>query len=161
MTLMNESADIIPALKFSKETAGALMAEHEPLYLAHCAEVGFYKQDKPEMLWETYFRIEDVGVLRVFCVRDAAYKLVGYGLFFVTMNPHYASVKMAQCDMIYIKPEYRGGMGEKFIEWMDQSLKDEGVKAVSHHAKVYYDFGSMLKRQEYEHVENIYIRRLG
>jgi hypothetical protein len=160
MTLLNESGAITPAYKFVKETARILIFEHDALYQKHCAEVGYFKQDKPEMMWMDYFKIEDAGMLRIFCVRDAGSKLVGYAMYFVRQNPHYASTYGAQCDMIYILPEHRGGTGEKFIEWIDQSLKAEGVNVVSHHAKVYYDFGNMLKRLNYEHVENIYLKRL-
>ncbi len=158
--LANESGDLTPAVLFSKETIRKIAFEHDPLYKKHCSEVGWFKQDEPQMMWEDYFRIEDVGCLRTYCVRDAGSKLIGYAIYFVRNNLHYAQIKVAQCDMIYIEPPYRGGTGERFIEWVDQSLKAEGVNAVTHHAKVYYDFGSMLKRQEYEHVENIYIRRL-
>jgi hypothetical protein len=158
--LMNESGDITKGIKFSKESVSKILSEHYPLYVKHVAEVGYFKQDKPDMMWADYFAIEDNGMLRVFCVRDAASKLIGYGLYFVRQNLHYADTKMAQCDMIYIEPEHRGKTGEKFIAWVDQSLKSEGVMVVTHHAKVYYDFGSMLKRQEYTHIENIYVRRL-
>lgn len=158
--LMNESGDLIPKTNFSKEKVQNFMADHEPLYLKHCEEVGYYKQDKPEMIWGRYMSLEEAGILRIFTIRDSSYKLIGYGIYFVAQNLHYATAVLAQCDMIYVVPEYRGGMGEKFISWIDESLKSEGVNAVSHHAKVYYDFGSMLKRLEYEHIENIYIRRL-
>jgi hypothetical protein len=158
--LMNENGDLTPAILFSKENARRLFGEHEPLYKKHVFEVGYFKQDKPEMMWGDYFRIEDAGVLRIFCVRAACSKLIGYAIYFVRQNLHYASTKIAQCDMIYIEPEYRGGTGERFVEWIDGHLKAEGVHAVTHHAKTYYDFGSMLKRQKYEHVENIYVRRL-
>ena len=158
--LMNEMCDLLPAIRFYNETARKLMIEHEPLYLKHVEEVGFFKEDKPEMMWSDYFKIEDMGRLRVFTVRDSRHNLIGYAIYFVGQNLHYSGVKLAQCDMIFIEKKYRGGTGEKFIEWIDESLKSEGVNAVVHHAKVYYDFGSMLKRQEYEHVENIYVRRL-
>lgn len=159
-TLMNEKFDLTPAIKFSKESARKIMEEHHPLYVKHVAEVGFFKEDVPDMMWGDYFKIEDAGILRVFTVRDAAHKLIGYGIYFVRQNLHYSGTRIAACDMIYIDPQYRGGTGEQFIEWIDESLRSEGVNAVTHHAKVYYDFGSMLKRQEYEHVENIYVRRL-
>ena len=161
MTLMNESGELTPHLKFHVEhLTMKFVTDHEPLYKAHCAEVGWFKEDTPEMMWGDYFAMDKMNVLRIYTVRDAGFNLIGYGIYLVRHNMHYASVKAAYCDMIYIKPEHRGGLGEDFIKWVDQRLKDEGVNSVVHHAKVYYDFGSMLNRLEYEHVENIYIRRL-
>lgn len=134
--------------------------EHQPLYIEHCKEVGYFKDFEPEMIWYEYEAIERAGMLRIFTARDASENLIGYGIYFVKRNLHYMKSLVAVCDMIYIKPEFRGGTGENFVQFIDGHLKAEKVNAVSHHAKVYYDFGSMLKRLEYKHVENIYIRRL-
>ena len=161
VTLMNESGELTESYKFHVEQLSPkFIEEHAPLYKDHCQEVGWFKQDDPDMAWGDYLALSKAGMLRIFTVRGADHSLIGYGIMFVRFNMHYSAVKVAYCDMIYIKPEFRGGTGEKFVEYIDGHLKEERVHAVVHHAKKYYDFGSMLKRLEYEHVENIYIRRL-
>lgn len=158
-TLMNESSELVPVLKFCKETIRNLAHEHEPLYLKHIDEVGFFKDNPPDMMWTNYFNLEDMGMLRTFSVRDAGSKLIGYAIYFTHQSLHHSALKISSCDMIYIAPEYRGGTGEEFIAWIDESLRTEGVNAVIHHVKICCDFGSMLKRLKYEHAENVYIRR--
>lgn len=86
--------------------------------------------------------------------------LVGYALYIVNSNPHYASSIQAVQDVIYLDPAVRGGTGYKFIKWCDEQLAAEGVQASYHHVKAAHNFGKLLERQGYELVDLIYAKRL-
>lgn len=151
----------MPETKFALERPQDFCHEHRALYEKHVAEVGAFKDIKPDMLWAEYFMAADIGSVACFTARDASTgRLVGYNIYWIKQNPHYRHSKIAVADMVYLLPEYRGGTGEKFISWCDTMLKGCGVQVVTQHVKTYFEFGSMLKRLEYVHVENLYVRRL-
>lgn len=107
-----------------------------------------------------YIELCNAGFLKTFTVRSAFGHLIGYAVFFIQHNLHYKASLHATIDVIYLKPEYRGGNGSKFIAWCDEELKKMGVQVVIHAVSLKYDFSSMLERMGYKWVDKIYARRL-
>ncbi len=173
---------------FAAEPLSAdLWAEAMPLLVAHWAEVAHFKDIPLEPDLAVYRQADVNGAVRVFTARkppaDATRcqqtdtpglcwnckpgpckkygsRLVGYALFFVRANPHYASSVQAVQDVLYIAPECRGITSYRFIRWCDEQLKAAGVEAVYQHSKAAHDFGGLLEHQGYERVDIIYAKRL-
>lgn len=137
----------------------ALWADAMPLLVAHWGEVAHYPDIPLEPDVAMYRAAEANGAVRCFTARDGE-QVVGYALFFVRANPHYASSVQAVQDVLYLAPQVRGGTGYKFIRWCDEQLKAEGVQAVYQHVKSAHDFGKLLERQGYELVDYIFAKRL-
>ena len=101
-----------------------LIAEALPLLQEHHDEV-MKRSEKVSIDRAKYLMMERAGVIRCYVVRKEG-ELVGYANFFILAHPHYRDIKQALCDVLYLKPKYRGGGGVKFIRWCDNQMKDEG-----------------------------------
>lgn len=166
-------------LRFASEpfTLG-LLAEMMPLLQRHWTEIGHYADIPLDVDDAVYRAAARSGALRVYTARAAsahtrvvraltgygqvrteAGELVGYAVFFVRGNPHYASSLQAVQDVLFIAPEHRG-VGMRFVAWCDLQLQGEGVQAVYHHVKAAHNWGRALERQGYELVDLIYAKRL-
>jgi GNAT superfamily N-acetyltransferase len=136
-----------------------LLEEIFPLLQMHYKEIAHYKDIKLEPDYVLYVKIEEAGGIRFYSYRDPEGKILGYAVFFIKTNMHYASSLQALQDVIFIHPEHRGH-GKKFIAWCDEQLKSEGIQVVYHHVKKAHNFGPMLERMGYELVDLIYARRV-
>jgi GNAT superfamily N-acetyltransferase len=147
-------------ISFQRERAQDCFDEARPLLQAHWAEIAHYTDIAFDPDWAAYITAEDAGFLRTYSIRERG-ALKGYAVFFVRTNVHYKSCLHAQCDIIYLDPALRGGLlGGRFLLWCDEQLKKEGVQMVSHHIKVAHDWGPLIKRFGYEHVDSVWYRRL-
>lgn len=147
------------AISFRRERTDTIRHEAVKLLQDHWNEIAKYKDIPVEPDWAKYYRIEELGNLRVFTVRSGM-DLVGYAVFFLSNNPHYASSFQATQDVLFLRKDQRGFTGAKFIKWCDAQLKMVGVQAVYHHTKKEQNFGPMLERMGYELVDLVYARRL-
>lgn len=134
-------------------------AEAKGLFEQHHAEVS---SDKDLILnpdVEIYLRLAEIGLIKLFTVREASSRLVGYAAFFIKKNPHHSDHVIANQDLIYISKESRG-YGSQFIKFCDEQLKEYGVTSVIHFVKVDHDWSPILKRIGYQHIEHAYQKRL-
>jgi hypothetical protein len=142
----------------------ALLAEMLPLLERHWREVAHYLDIPLEVDASVYHAAESRGALRIYTVRDcspdAANQLLGYSVYFVRANPHYASSVQAVQDVVYVSPTARGSTGARLIRYADDQLRLAGVQAVYHHVKVAHNWGAMLERMGYQAVDVIYAKRL-
>lgn len=150
-------------ITFQRERAQDVFQEMLPLLEKHWEEIAHFKDILLEPDTETYFRMEDMGILRVFTARDENGILIGYNVFFIKHNLHYKSSLNALQDILFIHPDYRKGtIGTRLIKWCDEELRAEGVQVVYQHlkAKKELDFSALLERIGYHFVDKIYARRL-
>lgn len=155
-------------VRFGREQLSpALWDESFALLVRHWREVAHYQDIQLNPDRQRYAVAESNGGLRVFTARRAEpcgvgtiWPLIGYALFFVGPNPHYAQSVQAVQDVLYLDPSARGRTSLQFIEFCDDALRAEGVQAVYHHSKVAHDFGRLLEHIGYEKVDVIYARRL-
>jgi hypothetical protein len=149
-------------LIFARETlTKEILDEAFPLLKDHWKEIAHYQDILLEPDTDLYLKLVELGLVRLFTVRDEDKNLFGYSVFMVRPNLHYKSSLQANNDVIYLDPSIRGGMnGYRFIKWCDEELKKEGIQIVTHHVKKAHNFGSMLERLNYELVDLIYCRRL-
>ena len=178
------------ALRFAREAFNdALLAEMLPLLERHWAEVAHYTDIPLCVDASVYHAAEANGALRIYTARrettvrtgpfptaqrqelnagvvpvrgqsERVDQLVGYAVFFVRSNPHYALSVQAVQDVIYVAPESRGNTGARLIQFADDELREEGAQAVYHHVKTAHNWGKLLERMGYEAVDVIYAKRL-
>lgn len=151
-------------MTFNREPfSDALLGEMLPLLRCHWAEVAHYVDIPLEVDASIYHAAEANGALRIYTVRMGDYlgmRLLGYAVYFVRANPHYASSVQAVQDVIYVDP-HRRGIGRALFEFTHQELAAEGVQVVYQHVKLAHNFGpKLLEPMGYEAVETIYAKRL-
>lgn len=147
-------------MKFQREIATEyLFAEMMPLLEKHFVEISANKDIPLNPDFKKYLALEAANYLRAYTARLADGTLVGYAVFFIMNNAHYADSLQANQDVIFIDPAHRG-TGAKLIMFCDKELASEGVQVVYHHVKIEHDFGPMLVRMGYKAVDVIYSKRL-
>jgi hypothetical protein len=152
---------VTPVIDFSEERlTPELLDAAMPLLEAHYREIAHYQDIPLSIDREVYLAAAASGQVRVFlCREDGA--LQGYAVFFVRANPHYSTSRQAVQDVLWLHPSLRHQMlGARFIAFCDEQLRRSGVQCVYHHVKLAHDFGSTLRRLDYEPVETIWVRRL-
>jgi GNAT superfamily N-acetyltransferase len=147
-------------LTFAQEPFSEAVTEAIPLFYDHWREIDANQDIPLAPDFVQYANLDTAGLLRSFTVRDASNQLVGYANFFVQFGLHNRDSLRAFQDLIYIRPEHRGN-GHRFIAWIDEQLKAEGVQVVYHLVSAAVDFGPTLTRLGYEFHETVYSRRLG
>ena len=86
---------------------------------------------------------------------------MAYAAFFLKDNPHYMGTKFAVNDVIFIHPDFRGLTGSYFIDYIQQQLKDLGAQVLSYHVKEKLNWGSLLLRKGFEHVDSLWLKWIG
>lgn len=132
------------------------------MLVAHWEEIATWPDIRLDPDTGAYEALDDAGMLRMYTVRDArSGTLAGYAAYIVRTHLHYRQSKQAVQDVLFLRTDYRRGQtGRQLIEYADAQLAAEGVQVVYHHVKTAHNFGPLLERIGYEHVENIYAKRL-
>jgi ribosomal protein S18 acetylase RimI-like enzyme len=147
-------------IEYARETVEQVRVEIAPLLAAHCAEIG--QRDlthQPD--WEAYRKTEAEGKLFILTARKDG-ELIGYNVMLLINHPHYAGDRVAQNDVIYVKPEHRRGrIGLGLVRYFEAAMRATGFDKIYYHAKPSNDFGSLLVRLGYEAVEIIHAKHIG
>lgn len=147
-------------LTFQTESLNQARPEGEPLLRRHWQEIAHYQDIVYEPRWDMYQMLEGAGALRIFTARLDG-QLIGYSVYAIAPNMHYASSLEASEDVLYLAPEHRKGrVGLKLIRFSDEQLKAAGVQLVKRHVKFAHDHGPILQRMGYEPIDQIYGKRL-
>ena len=145
---------------FQRERLADLLEEIGPLLVAHWQEVAPYQDIPVKPRIEHYLKVDDLGMLRCFTLRQDG-KLIGYAIFFAVESLQSEGVKVAKHEVLYIAPEHRLGMrGMKLVHDCDQELRMEGITIVQHTVRPTCDYSEMLERLGYELTNTEYSRRL-
>jgi hypothetical protein len=145
------------AVTFSCERVADVWPEIYPLFEKHWQEIGEYKDIPLDPDFETYKKIDEMGMIRVYTAREGA-TLIGYCVFFINPNLHYKNTKQALQDVMFIQKDKRG-FGKKFMVWCDEQLMADGVDVIHRYMSKDNDFGVLLERIGYEFMALIYSRR--
>ena len=147
-------------MTFQEEDPRLIMDEAMPLFYEHWREISHYLDIALEPDREIYAKAAEMGMLKVFTAREDGV-LIGYAAYMVRANIHYKSSIQAQQDVLFVtKEKRRGTVGMRLIAYADKCLAKMGVQVVVQHVKVAHNFGPLLERLGYEHVEHIYTKRL-
>lgn len=133
--------------------------EMVPLNIDHYHEVAMYKdhiQLRPD--YDQYIELDKIGLLACFTVRVDG-ELVGYNIFFVRNHIHYIDNKFACNDVLFLKPEYRGGVVAKdLMDFSEEFLRAIGCDVMSMHMKNYKPFKTLMKACEFDESETLYTK---
>lgn len=139
------------------------MDEVMALAAEHWVEVEWEAERMPLRVNQgVYLKADEVGILRTIVARDDAGSVCGYTMWFILENPKSVGTIIAQCEALYVDPEYRGHMlGPRLMSAAEAILKPLGVKAMGICVKNKADFGPMLKRVDFEPVETAWFKWIG
>lgn len=144
---------------FKEEKLIDSLEEAKPLLRKHWEEISHFKDIELDPDYEQYFKIEQIGALKVFTCREEDRTMIGYAVYFIRPHLHYRQSLYASQDIIFIDPERRGA-GMFFLRWCDDQLARAGVQVVVQHVKAAHNFGSALERMGYTLQDLIYVKRL-
>lgn len=136
----------------------AFFHEALPLFLSHHREIPEFGEQKLDIDYETYLRIQEAGALRLFTAREETGKLIGYQVFSISRHLHY-NAKVASQMALFIPPERRG-FGISFMRWCNRVLATDGVDTVLQHVTKHCDFSKILKRDGFEFMDAVYRKKL-
>lgn len=149
-------------ITYQRETLEESLSEIELLLEAHWKEVAVNKDKiflNPD--FDIYKRMENSGNLAIYTAR-ATGSLIGYFVVVLGVNPHYKDHIFATNDVIYLDPAFRKSMvGSTLITYAEESLKDDGVSVLAINTKTHVPFDNTLKRLDFNHVENVYMKFIG
>lgn len=149
-------------LHFNQEGLAVVVNDVEPLLREHYDESSTDKAVLPlDPDWPHYYVLEEMGMLKVFTVRSGG-ELVGYAAFFVWPHHHSRKVKIAVCDVIFLRPSYRIGAGVcRFLRFIEQRLAACHVKKTMFTVKTHVDWSPLLERVGYRLEEVGFTKVLG
>ena len=123
-----------PPITIQSEDLPDAWNEMLPLFEDHYLEVAHNLDIPLDPDTRRYMLMHDAGLMRLVTVRRGE-ELIGYSLWIVQAAIHYMGSLQAMEDVIYIKPECRGGLGAKLIKFSDDMLRAEGVQVAYRHTK--------------------------
>jgi len=137
-------------------TAGELR-EHAPSMLrAHWTEVARKKHLMvldPD--WDRYELLEATGKLFGLAVYHDD-TLVGYSLNIIDRHLHYAGLVVAQNDIVYVDPDFRGTRAFALLNRAtEEQAKARGAKLFLMHAKEGSDLEEIMRRRPEYSVQDI------
>jgi GNAT superfamily N-acetyltransferase len=148
--------------EYKQEFLHTCRYDAEELLKMHYNEIALNK-DKIKLNpdWESYEKLEELGKLSIFTVRDNG-KLVGYFVLLVSTSLHYVDHVYAISDIIYVHPDYRKGfLGVRLLKFAERCLKKDGVSIVMVNTKIHKPFGKILSRIGYNPIETVYSKYIG
>ena len=111
--------------------------------------------------YEAYFAMDAKDALHIVTVRKDA-KIIGYYISFIYNHPHYKDDKMAQNDVLFIHPDYRGGtLAYRMFKFAEEELRKLGCSVMMLHMKVNFPFENLCKKLDMDKQEIIYSKYLG
>jgi len=108
------------------------------------------------MDWETYAKLEDLGLVKIFTARDNG-KLVGYLWVILSPNLHSKGTTVASDDGLFVSKEYRGKqVAQDLIRFTEQCLKEDGLKVFCISGTHENPIGPLMNRMGYTAIETKY-----
>ena len=106
-----------------------------------------------EMDWDTYAKLEDLGMLKIFTARDGS-TLVGYLWVIVSPNIH-SKGNYTACDVgLFVANSYRGrSVAVKLIKFVETCLREDGFKTFHLVGTAEKPIDSLVERMGYNKIE--------
>jgi hypothetical protein len=148
-------------IEFQEEDYWDALPEMKELFEDTHEEVGPFKEAVFDVDYSVYNTLADAGQLLIFTARDEK-DLVGYAVFMLVNHQYYTGMLVAQSDIIYMKPEYRGLVACEFIKEVDRLLEvDHGVAGITIQVVMERDFSSLLEHLDYTTTAKVCSRYIG
>ena len=150
-----------PKTEIRLATVDEMLAEAQILFDEHYEEIARNKQVmvlKPDE--ETYRKSEEMGTIFILSARQNDV-LIGYSVNFVSNHLHYADLKFAQNDLLFISKEHRGGrVGLRLIKDTENHARSLGCKLMLWHCKPNTPLNEILPRLKYGVQDVIYSKEI-
>ena len=152
---------VVSQIKYQQEFLDSVKDEALVLIEDHFSEVYPAREVYDlEMDWDTYAKLEDLGMLKIFTARDGS-ALVGYLWVIVSPNIHSKGNYTACDDGLFVASSHRGkSVAVKLIKFVEKCLKEDGFKTLHLVGTSEKPIDSLVERMGYKQIETKFQRVL-
>lgn len=136
-----------------------VVASH--LFEEHYEEIARNKQVmKLKPNWQLYEQMNATGWLFIYiAMQDDV--CIGYSMNIMMHHLHYADLRIAQNDVLFVKKELRGGrLGLRLLKATEDYARSEGCKLMLWHAKENTALDKLLPKLKYGVQEIMYSKEI-
>lgn len=149
---------------FGIEKLGDMLSQIIPLYEKHYVETETkYLKVPMNPRYDTWIELEALAQFVLFTVRVDG-ELVGYLQYYVYLDTHSRSNRVAREDAYFLREDHRGsGLAAELLAYAEDILVKLGCEYVGMSSKGPIggpDLDGFLKRRGYRHVANFYMKPL-
>lgn len=146
---------------YTVEKLRIVKPEMEVLLPLHWQEIAGDKDlIKLDPDWNTYFSLEDQGIVHAVIARQAG-RMIGYHISFIKPHLHYASSLQAITDLYFIHPDFRKGrVGIELFKEVEKTWRARGVQKAFTGCKTYKDMTTLFERLGWTFREKIFVKVL-
>ena len=133
----------------------------DPLFEEHYEEIARNKQVmKLKPNYQLYEALNSTGWLFIYvAMRDDV--CIGYSMNIMMHHLHYADLRIAQNDILFVKKEFRGGrLGLRLLKATEDHARSEGCKLMLWHAKENTALAKLLPKLKYGVQEIMYSKEI-
>ena len=133
----------------------------DPLFEEHYEEIARNKQImKLKPNYHLYEALNSTGWLYIYvAMRDDV--CIGYSMNIMMHHLHYADLRIAQNDILFVKKEFRGGrLGLRLLKVTEDHARSEGCKLMLWHAKENTALAELLPKLKYGVQEIMYSKEI-
>ena len=133
----------------------------DPLFEEHYEEIARNKQVmKLKPNYQLYEALNSTGWLFIYvAMRDDV--CIGYSMNIMMHHLHYADLRIAQNDILFVKKEFRGGrLGLRLLKVTEDHARSEGCKLMLWHAKENTALAELLPKLKYGVQEIMYSKEI-
>ena len=147
-------------ITYQEERLEGIQSDMLPLLSSHYKETDGSTGIPFDPNWESYFSLENLGLLHTITVRTGGV-LVGYYLSVITPSLHSKDLLYCVNDAIYILPRYRGaGVGKGLLNFVEHTMKERGVDVMTISMKRDLGFDKLCEKLGWVYTERVYTRDL-
>lgn len=106
-----------------------------------------------------YCKLESIGILKTFLLQDGAI-IKGVILVCITPSLRNIAINVAQTDVLWVKPQYRGKSSE-FISKVRQELANMGVNYWYVSSRLVAPIDRFLIKNQFEALETVFYQKIG
>ena len=133
----------------------------DPLFEEHYEEIARNKQVmKLKPNYHLYEALNSTGWLFIYvAMQDDV--CIGYSMNIMMHHLHYADLRIAQNDILFVKKEFRGGrLGLRLLKATEDHARSEGCKLMLWHAKENTALAKLLPKLKYGVQEIMYSKEI-
>ena len=133
----------------------------DPLFEEHYEEIARNKQVmKLKPNYQMYEALNSTGWLFIYvAMQDDV--CIGYSMNIMMHHLHYADLRIAQNDILFVKKEFRGGrLGLRLLKVTEDHARSEGCKLMLWHAKENTALAKLLPKLKYGVQEIMYSKEI-
>ena len=156
---VNESR--VPKTEIRLCTYDEFVVLADPLFEEHYEEIARNKQImKLKPNYQLYEALNSTGWLFIYvAMRDDV--CIGYSMNIMMHHLHYADLRIAQNDILFVKKEFRGGrLGLRLLKVTEDHARSEGCKLMLWHAKENTALAKLLPKLKYGVKEIMYSKEI-